>query len=641
MGWLTSAATLARAALLRCSKCGVPKRGHICPYKDDKDGSAPSSSGPGTPMLGTPTTPRAPGSDAKRKVASAKKKAAKTPEGGPNSASKKRKNPGGAAATPTRAKKTKASSGGRAGATPSPSLGALLAGPRGTCALLEIFSRLDPRSLARAGGVCREWRSCAQELWANSVECTLTLRPGDTLGGDRQEEGGGQEEGKGAGNGAGLRGTEGAGVAPERGGPAATAAAAAAAATAAAAGWPWDRHPAVWVARRSPGLEVLRLQLEGAGACFGDAAAAALAAACPKNLRQLKVSVGSGGRVALSGPGLQALLQACGSLESLELWGCAGLRELRLKAPLLRDLHLFGCESLEELRLECPLLEALSLDTLSRCPDVCEVEVATGTRSGRPGLLAPPSPVTDAVAVRLLRQVAENCPGLTWLHIACPAVGDLALEALVSGPAPPPLQHLAVVHSAMTDAGAEALSEALAGGSRLTHLDLSGNAALSERTLEAVARAFRKSLQALNVAGCPQLSVSGVQVLAQTLPRLTTLDCGYSLLALASEERAPGRPRRSHRRRDSFDGTDAEDELAAATLSLSSPRLRTLSLWGCSAVRSVNLACPKLRELCLRGCTGLQSEHMALSCPRLAVVRTGDGALALREGLPRRLRFSL
>ena len=625
------AATLARAALIRCSKCGVPKRGHICPYKDDKDGSAPSSSGPGTPILGTPTTPRAPGSDAKRKLASVKKKA-KTPEGGTTSASKKRKNPGGAAATHSRAKKTKASPS-RAGATPIPSLGALLASPRGADALLEIFSRLDPRSLARAGGVCREWRSRAQELWANSVECTLTLRPGDTLGGDRPEEGRGQEDGKGAGSVAGLRGTDGAGVAPERGG---------AVATAAAAGRPWDQHPAVWVARRSPGLEVLRLQLEGAGACFGDAATAALAAACPKNLRQLKVSVGSGGRVTLSGSGLQALLHSCRSLERLELWGCAGLRELHLKSPLLRDLHLFGCESMEELRLECPLLEALSVDTLTRCPDVREVAVATGTRSGRPGLSAPQGPVTDAVAVRLMRQVAENCPGLTWLHIACPAVGDLALEALVSGAAPPPLQHLAVVHTAMTDTGAEALCEALAGG-RLTHLDLSGNAALSERTLEAVARAFRKSLQALSVAGCPRLSVSSVQVLAQTLPRLTTLDCGYSLLALAlaSEERAPGRPRRSHRRRDSFDGTDAEDELAAATLSLSSPRLRTLSLWGCSAVRSVNLACPKLRELCLRGCTGLQSEHMALSCPRLDVVRTGDGAIALREGLPRRLRFSL
>ena len=402
---------------------------------------------------------------------------------------------------------------------------------------------------------------------------------------------------------------------------------------------PLGHHPAAWVARRSPGLEVLRLRLEGPGACFGDAAAAALAAALPARLRQLEAVAAAGGRVTLSGGGLQALLRACVGLESLTLWGCARLREVRLAAPGLRDLHLFGCEALEELRLsECPRLQALSLDTLAGCPAVAAAAPARGAPRA-PG--ASEAAVSEAVAVRLLRQVAEDCPGLSALHVACPAVGDLAAAALVSWAAPPPLRHLSVVHSGLTDAGAESLCEALADEAALTHLDLSGNAALSERALEVVARAFRRSLVALHVAGCPRLAVPGVQALAQALPRLAVLDCGYSLLAPAgAEERPAERPRRSHRRRDSFDGTDAEDELAAATLSLSSPRLRTLSLWGCSGVRSVNLACPKLHELCLSGCSGLQPELMALSCPRLALVRTADGAAALREGLPRRLRHA-
>ena len=575
----------------RCSKCGQPKRGHVCPFKDEDGGAGGSGAG----------------------AAGGKKKKAPARQGGqilpglePLGASPhaqlantppKTPVPGGAPAlapslTPlARCVPVRAGGGlsyvtrAREAGTSFGALAHLGADLDKETVWTEVFQRLDPSSLAAAGQVCRAWRQWAGDVWADTVGCSLTLAAG-----------------------AGARGL----------------------------------HPALLL-RKCPRLRALELKV---GAYIDDRHLTSMALAPSSHLKSFTVTVWGEGENRISNAALTQFLGQCVNLEHLEIHGCGRLDHLEIYSPALKSLVLQGCTRLGDLSLNCPHLATLSLDMLAEPPAVGPASAyAASPAADR----APQQPL------RLMRQIAESCSGLSALHVACPALTDVAVDALLSNDFKA-LAKLAIVHApGITSA---AVDRIVSRCGRLAHLDLSGCARVDDFSLQLIGKALGKTATHLLVAGCPEISIPGVQQVVQALPKLALLDCGYSLVETRRElpqlppKKRAARAARKGSRKGPKDGPKmlhpqggSDDEASDeddGSLCLSSPRLRKISLWGCTRIRSANIACPKLAELVLSDCGNLRGDAVFLSCPNLnkanLEVLGTNASCVLRAGPPRRRR---
>ena len=102
------------------------------------------------------------------------------------------------------------------------------------------------------------------------------------------------------------------------------------------------------------------------------------------------------------------------------------------------------------------------------------------------------------------------------------------------------------------------------------------------------------------------------------LTQLQLLDCGYCLRSECEDDTE--HPSYEH-----------PSSAAPLILQASSPSLKQLSLWGCSALKGIQLECPHLSEMNLNSCTGLSPEHSKLSCPELKTIFTEGVLPEVRE----------
>lgn len=346
--------------------------------------------------------------------------------------------------------------------------------------------------------------------------------------------------------------------------------------------------------------------------------------------------------------GLAALATALPNLADLRLDGAAALVELDIASASLARLWISGAENLQSVSLACPALRSLALDL---------------DDAGA----APVEPDGGRV-VSVARGVAESCNGLRELSVATGSLTDAAAAALLSGD-PSSVRALCLTRGAgVTDDTARIIASRCVG---LELLDLSESAKLTDAGVATATAPFAATLRRLLLAQCAGLTQRAAVDALDALHHLEQLDVGGSLSgyeppAEAPPAATPGSPlvkpvarRRSARNvaapvtgeaelTPSFaDGPGGWHGPASAVgllvgarppLKLASRSLRQLSLRGCVTVEQVELSgLVGLEFLDVSGCDALGPD--AISLHGLRRVRAVL-AEACPDGLVDALRWS-
>eukprot|EP00898_Chlorokybus_atmophyticus_P009203 jgi/Chlat1/9284/Chrsp99S08539 len=571
-----------RRGSYNCSKCGQPKKGHTCPLKDVPIATVAVTAVP----CATPVS-------AKR-VAAAASDCNAPARAMPNATREWLLSRPGAVVRPCMTVEDIASDlvdfdmQCFPGETPEPvqTRGRLSISERvarnGVHALSEdclltVLSSLSPEDLVAAGSVCKRWQDCTSRVWQAVTEAKLVV-PAEELEGRSH-----------------VRRSSSS-----------------------------LQHMQLFV-HRCPNLTNLTLLLDRHCA-VNDVFLAQLASLRPGLLSfDVQTRIGAGNTI--TGMGLQALVDGCKKLHTLQVDGCSGVSSVQLSSDSLKTLWLGNCSGLAQLTLRCENLKELALDFTPHLDDSKPVSSPGYTIRVR------------AQLEHIMGQIADSCPSLVRLQVTAPLLHDGAIEALLDCD----MSHLRMLSfancPALTDEAIKAVAHIV---DNLELLDVSGCNNLSDDALEQVRQAYHGTLTHLYVALCPEITMGGIVRMAEGMQCLQLLDCGFSLAdeedvySALSPRRICAQSTPTKRRRtalDSMHHTEQEDQSpkkfkgemhestpdgsSSSIFHLKSPQLRKLSLWGCNRLQGVELNCPSLVDLNVTSCTGIEPGRVVLRCPKL------------------------
>ncbi|CAG9464673.1 unnamed protein product [Pedinophyceae sp. YPF-701] len=416
----------------------------------------------------------------------------------------------------------------------------------------------------------------------------------------------------------------------------------------------WSRSEREAIRDVLPKLHALRELTVHAAEDMSDADVSLLALSLPPRIQRVAFQPAPERPNALSGlsqAGLHHLSSANPVLRELCVEGASGLKELSIVGACLKSLRVGGCSALEKVQLRCPALVRLSIAALG--PELPPVTPPPGWVPWSSGRL--PTSGQSSKFIGVVRAIAEQCPNLECLHIASEHITDMAVHTLLSNQ-PGSLRALALNHApTLTSSGIGCIPRRCP---QLALLDVSGCWSLTDSAIEAACAPLAGTLTALHAAACPRLSRAGVQRLLTRLPKLTTLDVGYSLSRDTEEGVVQGadvdadvgvaaRLPRATRRLDfahvggspaaspvvrarvaaadaaefgEGDGVDLSQPASEGTapvyeLVAESQSLTTLSLWGCTRLERLLLRCPSLQRLVVTRCAQLDIDEVVASVP--------------------------
>ncbi|KAJ7539736.1 hypothetical protein O6H91_11G107100 [Diphasiastrum complanatum] len=446
-----------------------------------------------------------------------------------------------------------------------------------TC-LLQIMARLPPTALLVAGHVCRQWQQCAERTWAAVREAHLILSV-PTLGSTNKNE-------------EIYRLT------------------------------PSPRTYIPFILQKCSNLVHLMISVLSQ---LDDTFLKSIASSRPE-LSSLEINMIGNGINTMTGEGLEFLASTCKLLSCLKIEGCQVLSRCHIVNSEIKTMWLSGCQKLTNMVLESPLLMELSLDFV------------TGMNANLDHSTNCPDSLSD-----LTGQLAKKLQNVQKLHLASPLLDDRAVFNLLSARFRC-LRMLSLIYGVgITDESAIVIASNC---SDLELLDLSGSS-ITDKALVSISTAFSKSLRRLLVAVCPKISEVGLQEAVAHLPLLELLDCGRALGDGQMDNMSLPQKGQNHRvaRLVTVDNGQGKIRKTKScpiqtgkkpfrALVLQHSRLEKISFWGCSNLQSLVLDCPNLIDLNLNDCQNLRSDDLVLRCPYLRQIH----ALNCEQSIVQRAR---
>ncbi|CAN6439526.1 unnamed protein product [Victoria cruziana] len=345
------------------------------------------------------------------------------------------------------------------------------------------------------------------------------------------------------------------------------------------------------VLKKCPILARLSLRIESE---IDATVLAYIAFICP-NLEALEIRIAETGVNRIAGDELGRFVAESKYLSVLKIEGCTNLGRLALYSSSLVTLWLSDLYCLSETVLNCPSLKELSLDFV---------------RDGNDS--------TDLCS--MAENLGRSCPRLRNIHIASLRLSHNFVLAL-TGANLRSLRMLALLLGLeITDASVAAIASSY---SSLELLDLSGSS-ITDNGIGMICNVFQRSLSRLLLALCPNITSSGIQFAAAQLPLLQLIDCGKAILDPSCDDDSDGKEILTDKNESDHGYRTklpvVKSQSICQKLIIKHPRLKKLSLWGCSGLDALYLNCPELQDLNINSCTNLQPEGFLLQCPNLKTV---------------------